>query len=222
MNILKSKLAVTRDSIPIWQSCFAPTGIVSQVAEPTLRNKLQKIVSEHNQLHALMLEIAAASARLELAPLLEHHEMSCATVAIAKQTLTEGKIAAVVVQGYEVTLLRDTMAGAKEAKAFLEKNEGKWPTVPDALWHELRSISAYAGNEDAADPKSSTVNKAKAPVMVKLEKVAAAEPAAPMDVKAPEAPPATTTHASSAPSEAGATCSGGSTRRGLKRSRVSQ
>ena len=142
---LAEEIKATKCALPTPSVCFDGDKVFQEaMAKEELGGTLANSIAAHNQLHAMIVQVAQASNTLGLTPPLETNAKTKKVIAQAQAALREAKDCAVYAQGVAILEERHTTDGVDKAKQFHTDKFEKYKHLEESFWEQIKQVKDYA------------------------------------------------------------------------------
>ena len=146
--------------LPLWKSCFGPNEFNEELAIELMVDCQAAIVTGHNELHNLVTDCSSLSQDLGISPPIDKHPVTSAAIAVAKESLKDGREALVIAKGCVAFKNKNTVDGPKKAKQLIEKHGEEFKSLPEEFWRTVRLGASHS----LADPNDESKKQTGAPL----------------------------------------------------------
>ena len=122
-----------KSDAPTWEPCMRDDILNRQLASSSIKGKLGRVVSGHNEMHALLATFRDSAEQVGIVPRLADHPVTQSSIAECLHLLTILKTSLTVVQGLDILAnFNEHHLGPAKAKKFLDENpeEQRSDSVP--------------------------------------------------------------------------------------------
>jgi hypothetical protein len=148
--VLDTAAEKTESAGPRWQACIQGDHMDVELGAKLVNGKLKAVVKHHNDLHSLLASLNTMAGELNITPVVQKHDITSKSVAVALDGLRRAAESAVVIRGLQILeSCKTDPQGPKLAEAFIKETKEQHSGLPDCFWNELEVAAGSLGTSTA-------------------------------------------------------------------------